>query len=35
MFIYACADITVNHGASLRGWASLVARVVKSVSAIG
>jgi hypothetical protein len=34
LFIYVCADITVNNGAALRGWVNLVGAVAKSVAAI-
>jgi hypothetical protein len=35
LFVYVCADITVNNGAALRGWVSLVSHIAKSVATIG
>jgi hypothetical protein len=35
LFVYVCADITVNRGESVHGWVSLVSSVVRSVTAFG
>jgi hypothetical protein len=35
LFVYICADITVNHGASVHGWVTLVSSMVHSVGAFG
>jgi hypothetical protein len=35
LFVYVCTDITVNHGASVHGWVSLVSSVVRSVGTFG
>jgi hypothetical protein len=32
LFIYVVADITANHGASVRGWIALASAVVRSVT---
>jgi hypothetical protein len=35
LFVYVCADITVNNGAALRGWFGMVSSVVRSVGVFG
>ena len=35
LFVYVCADITVNRGASVHGWVSLLSSMVKSVGTFG
>jgi hypothetical protein len=31
LFVYVCADITANRGASLHGWVSFFASMARSV----
>jgi hypothetical protein len=31
LFVYVCADIAVNHGASVRGWLALFSVMIRSI----